>query len=49
MNIVKLTRIINKKKYGGGRYWDRLVDMFDLGINIDGVPHWFKCETGSES
>jgi hypothetical protein len=24
-----------------GRYWDRLVDMFDLHIHMDEIPTWF--------
>lgn len=28
-----------------GRYWDRLVDMFDLDIHIDEIPTWFRYYT----
>ena len=28
-----------------GRYWDRLVDMFDLHIHIDEIPTWFRYYT----
>ena len=28
-----------------GRYWDRLVDMFDLHIHIDEIPTWSKYYT----